>query len=162
VSNSNLDTIEPMLETMCESHGLELVLVSLEQDRDGRVLRVLIDRPGAAEATEPGHGIGVEDCAKVSRDLSAALDEDENLVTGKFRLEVGSPGVERPLVKLRDFARFVGREAKIKTQAKVSNRRIFHGELLGVDGEQVRLLDEHGEVAIPMESIVKANLVSRL
>jgi ribosome maturation factor RimP len=97
----------------------------------------------------------------VSRDLSAALDVHEEVVPGHYRLEVSSPGLERPLVKLGDFDRFAGREVKIRTKHPIGDRKNLHGRLLGTAGGQVRLEMEGNELSISHDDIVKANLVHR-
>jgi ribosome maturation factor RimP len=95
----------------------------------------------------------------VSRDLSAALDVHEEMVPGRYELEVGSPGLDRPLTRLADYIRFTGREAKIETGAKIDGRRRFRGPILGVEGDAVRLEQDGSPVTIPFVEIEKANLV---
>jgi ribosome maturation factor RimP len=144
---------------LCARRGLELVQVQLMSQRGAAVVRVIIDRP--REDEKPGSGVDIDDCTDVSRDLSAILDEDPELVPGSFQLEVSSPGPERPLVKRADFARFEGREAVIKTREPIDGRRSFRGTLAGVADEQIHVdLSEH-RVSIPLEAVVKAHLVHR-
>ncbi len=126
----------------------------------GAVIRVIIDRdvPGV----EVGSGVSLEDCTAVSRDVSTALDvHDDAAPSGNYRLEVSSPGLERPLVKLRDFERFAGREVKLRTRSPIGKQRRFHGKLLRVVDHDIEL-DQDGEVLlIPHEDIAQANLVYR-
>jgi ribosome maturation factor RimP len=100
----------------------------------------------------------VEDCADISRQVSAVLDV-EDPIRSSYTLEVSSPGVDRPLTRPKDFQRFAGFEAKLETRQPIDGRRRFTGRLLGLDGEVVRLKDEAGEVALPYAQIQKARLV---
>jgi ribosome maturation factor RimP len=153
--------LEALVAPVCAAQGVELVDVRHLLEQGGAVLRVLIERPGAT--AEAGAGVSLEDCTGVSRALSRLLDENEELIPGHYRLEVSSPGVERPLVKPRDYERFTGREIKLTTKAYVSERKNFTGKLAGLRGDQVVLLtDEHGsELEIPYAEIQKAHLVFR-
>lgn len=155
--------IEAVVEPVCRAHGVELVHVVKAAERGGAVLRVLIDRPG--NTGEPGEGVTLADCQAVSRDLGPAL-EVHDAVPGAYRLEVSSPGLDRPLVKLRDFERFAGREIKVTTFApqpdgQGGERRKFQGTLLGADGESVRLEVDGSELQLPHSEISKANVVYR-
>lgn len=155
------DRIEPLIEPICRAHGVELVLVALVTEHGQAVLRVVIDRPGSERG--PGMGVTLADCQAVSRDLGTALDVHD-VVPGKYRLEVSSPGLDRPLVKLRDFERFAGKEIKLQTRAPLRDgrggeRRNFSGLLLGIDGEQVRIEVDGSELQLPHAEIAKANVV---
>jgi ribosome maturation factor RimP len=156
--------ISEIAEPVCRAHGVELVDVQWSTDRGGAVLRVLIDReqPGAAPG-EPASGVSIDDCQGVSRDLSTALDVHERAVpSGRYRLEVSSPGLDRPLVKARDFERFAGREVKIQTRSPIegtTDRRKVQGVLQGLDGEVVRIEEGSTAFAIPLGEIIKANVV---
>lgn len=157
--------IEAVVEPVCGAHGVDLVQVAHVTVNGEAVLRVLIDRPGSEAG--PGHGVTVADCQSVSRDVGTALDEqDPDPVPGAYRLEVSSPGLDRPLVKLSDFARFSGREAKIQTRTphpdgRGGQRQKFRGTLVGVDDEMVRLEVEGGELRLPHAEIAKAHVVHR-
>jgi ribosome maturation factor RimP len=113
-----------LAEAPIEGAGLELVELQWNREPEGWVLRVFIDRPGADGSTT------FEDCERVSRDLSAALDVVD-AISHAYRLEVSSPGIDRPLRRLRDFQRFAGHEAKIRTTDPVEGRRNFSGILRG-------------------------------
>lgn len=152
-----------MVEPICRAHGVELVHVVKAAERGGAVLRVFIDRPG--NTGEPGEGVTVAECQAVSRDLGPALEVHDPAAAG-YRLEVSSPGLDRPLVKLRDYERFAGREVKVTTFAPVSDgqgneRRKFQGTLLGADDESVRLEVDGSELQLPRSEISKANVVYR-
>jgi ribosome maturation factor RimP len=152
--------LEPLIDPICRAHGVELVDVRCLREPAGMVIRVIIDRevPGV----EVGSGVSLEDCTGVSRDVSTALDvHDDVLPSGAFRLEVSSPGLERPLVKLADFERFSGREVKVRTQTPIERQRHFRGKLLRVVDQSIEL-DQDGKVLlIPHADIAQANLVYR-
>ncbi|MCZ7683099.1 MAG: ribosome maturation factor RimP [Sandaracinaceae bacterium] len=137
---NRIDTarIESVVEPVCRAHGVELVQVALVTEHGQAVLRIVIDRPGSERG--PGAGVSLADCQAVSRDLGPALDVHD-VVPGAYRLEVSSPGLDRPLVKLRDFERFAGREVKVQTRAPIPDgrggeRRNFRGQLLGSTAER--------------------------
>jgi ribosome maturation factor RimP len=154
------------LERHVEPLGYELV----ELERGGTprrpVLRARIDRPGSA----PGAGVTVDDCARVSRALEAYLDQREDL-SDRYVLEVSSPGVERPLVRPRDWERFAGQEVVIRgKEPLVDGSTRVEGVLLGLEsgesesvaGDRVRLrLPSGREASIPLAAIRGANLVFR-
>jgi ribosome maturation factor RimP len=152
--------LEQLIEPICRAHGVELVEVRFLREPKGAVIRVIIDRevPGV----EVGSGVSLEDCTGVSRDVSTSLDVHEDLLpSGAFRLEVSSPGLERPLVKLADFERFSGREVKLRTQTPIERQRRFRGKLLRVVDQSIEL-DQDGKVLlIPHADIAQANLVYR-
>ncbi len=131
--------------------GYELVRVQLMGGR-APVLQVMAERADRA-------GMTVDDCAEISRAVSALLDV-EDPIEGAYALEVSSPGIDRPLVELKDFERFAGHLAKVETRVPVDGRKRFRGVLAGVDAEQVRLdLVENGAVLLPFEQISRAKLV---
>ncbi|HWI40122.1 MAG TPA: ribosome maturation factor RimP [Verrucomicrobiae bacterium] len=146
--------IFPLAERIVAS--LRMELVDLEYKREGRsmVLRLFIDREG---------GVSLDDCADVSREVSAVLDV-EDVIPGAFNLEVSSPGLNRPIRKPEDYARFTGRLVKIRTyellEDEAGNRRkTFLGDLLGLERGVVRLkLREGQHASIPLEKIAAANL----
>lgn len=155
------ETLENLVEPVCKAQGIDLVEVRHLRDPDGTVLRVLIELPGA-ENNPPGVGVSLEDCRRVSRALSDILDADESLIPGEYRLEVSSPGIERPLVKPVDYERYSGREAKLSVKTPQNGRKNFAGILAGLRGEEVLLNDEKGEqLALPFADIAKAHLVYR-
>ncbi len=156
--------LENLVAPVCEAQGVELVDVTLQPEQGGPVLRVLIDVPNAETLPEGAAGrVTLDDCTRVSRALSSLLDDDANsgLLPNRYRLEVSSPGIERPLVKAKDFERFSGRKARVQTKRPVSERKVFTGTLVGLrDGQVVLLRDEAGtDFDIPLSEIVKAHLV---
>src|SRR6195256_3444252 len=108
------------------TYSLEIFDVQFRREGGGMVLRVRIDRPGAAATAEESVSVG--DCAHVSRDLSAILDVDDVVPTA-YTLEVSSPGLDRPLRRADDYRRFAGRRAKIVMREKVDGQGFFKGKL---------------------------------
>jgi ribosome maturation factor RimP len=113
------------------------------------VLRVFIDSP---------NGITVEDCAKVSRQLSAVLDVEDPIAI-EYALEVSSPGMDRPLFTLEQYQRYCGQHVKIRLRAPFEGRRNFSGRLVGVEAEDVVVVVDEHEFLLPIEMIDKAELV---
>lgn len=145
--------------------GLGYELVDFETSPRARLLRVFIDRPaGAPESVQvedgsPSQGgIVVEDCVAVSNHLSR-LFAVENV--DYDRLEVSSPGMDRPLKKISDFERFAGKEAQLKLRIPVGNQRNFSGVLAGVRDGGVVLLAEGVEHVFPMDNVEKARLIPK-
>ncbi|MGB5365283.1 MAG: ribosome maturation factor RimP [Polyangiales bacterium] len=155
-----VQALQHLIEPICLAHGVELVDVRYLREPKGAVIRVIIDRDVAG--LEVGSGVSLEDCTAVSRDVSTSLDVHEDVLpSGAFRLEVSSPGLERPLVKLSDFERFSGHEVKVKTQTPIERQRRFRGTLLRVVDQSIEL-DQDGKVLlIPHAEIARANLVYR-
>jgi ribosome maturation factor RimP len=122
-----LSVVEPVLS----AHGVDAVELIWRSDSRGWVLYLTVERPGS---TDPGAGITLDLCADISRDLSAALDVAD-VLPGRYRLDVGSPGVERALYSPRDYARFAGQKAKLKLEAPLEGQRVVRGTLGGVDEE---------------------------
>jgi len=139
-----------LAEPLCASRGLELVQVEFQREAGGRVLRLYIDKAG---------GIRLDDCVNISREIGDMLDVGLDDV-GPYRLEVSSPGANRPLAKKQDFERFKGRRAKIKTRQPINGQKTFSGVLLGISGEQVNLQMEQKTVAIIYGDILKAQLAT--
>ncbi len=135
--------------------GLGYELVDFETSPRARLLRVFIDRPAAADGRS---GITVEDCAEVSNHLTR-LFTVENI--DYDRLEVSSPGMDRPLKKSGDFARFAGQDVQLKLRLPEGNQRNFSGTLLGCDGVCVRINTEVGEREFALDNIEKARLVPK-
>ena len=137
-------------------YGLEIFDVQFRREAPGMVLRVQIDRPGPAATAEDC--VSVEDCARVSRDLSAILDV-EDVVPIAYTLEVSSPGLDRPLRQLDDYRRFAGRRAKIVVRGQVDGQGFFRGTLGGVEQREVLIDGEDGRThRVPVDAITRANL----
>lgn len=127
-----LAVVEPVLA----AHGLEGVELIWKTDNRGWVLYLTVERPGT---TQTGAGVTLDDCSELSRDISAALDVDD-IIPNAYRLEVGTPGVERRLYGTADFARFAGQTIKVKLQKPLNGEYTLRGKLLGVN--------EAGQVSI--------------
>src|SRR5690606_7860364 len=128
----------------CELWGLEYVTGGQR-----KILRVYIDKPD---------GVQLEDCEKVSRQISSVMDV-EDPIAGEYVLEVSSPGMDRPLYTLEQFTQFVGETAVIRLRAPFDGRRKFKGLLKAVEGSDVVLLVDDEEFLLPIETIEKANIV---
>lgn len=152
-------TLTELAEPACARVGVELVVIRLATENGEKVARIIIDR----ERTDglPGSAISLEDCQSVSRDIGHVLDEQPDLVPGAFRLEVSSPGLERPLVKVEDYERFAGREVRIKTFEPIEKQRSFEGKLLGITDGSVRIESQGRVVLVPLSGVAKAHLVHR-
>lgn len=155
--------MEDELEARIEDLGFDLVEVSWAGSHKRPVLRIRIDVPGSG----PGQGVTVDQCAQVSRALEAWLDEEPE-VPERYVLEVSSPGVDRPLVRPRDWKRFAGEQVVVKGEGldtKGGNR--VEGVLLGLieddpDGAVAAIrLSDGEEVRVPLERVKKANLLYR-
>lgn len=145
------DRIERLVVPSLEAMGYELVRIQM-QGRQRPTLQVMAERRDRRPMT-------VEDCAEISRALSAILDV-EDPIQGAYVLEVSSPGIDRPLVRPDDYARFAGFEARVETGQPVDGRKRFRGQLLGLDAAgNVRLAVETGEVSVPFAHIQRAKLV---
>ena len=127
------------------------------------VLRVRIDRPwnkAAAPSNADAEGVTVEDCARVSRDLSAVLDVDDVVPTA-YVLEVSSPGLDRPLRQAADYERFAGRRAKLVMREAVDGQMFFKGRLDGTAERgtaAVIVTDDEERHRVPLNVITRANL----
>ena len=120
------------------------------------VLRVRVDRPGPSATAEDS--VSVDDCARVSRDLSAMLDV-EDLVPVAYTLEVSSPGLDRPLRHADDYRRFAGRRAKLVMRQAIEGQTFFKGMLGGVDGHDVLIEGDDGRRhRVPIGVITRAHL----
>lgn len=139
------EIITPVIEDL----GFELVRVRLMSGKNA-TLQIMADRPEG--------GIEVDDCAKISTAVGAVLDVEDPIVD-EYALEVSSPGIDRPLTRLKDFANFEGYEAKLETDDLIDGRRRFKGELAGVEGDEVLINIEEGTVGLKFEWLTDAKLV---
>ncbi|PWC31622.1 ribosome maturation factor RimP [Azospirillum sp. TSO22-1] len=142
--------IEQIITPSVEALGYEIV----------RVLLLGGQRPTLqimAERTD-GDPMTVEDCADISRSVSALLDV-EDPIAGAYTLEVSSPGLDRPLTRLKDFERFAGFTAKLETRLAIDGRKRFKGTLKGVEGEEIVLDAEGGLARVAFDNVLRAKLV---
>src|SRR5215472_3887165 len=138
--------IEPSLIAM----GYRLVRVVMTSGRR-TTLQVMAERLDDLPITH-------EDCAEISRSVSALLDVMDP-IAGAYTLEISSPGIDRPLVRPEDYDRFSGFEARIELARPVDGRKRFRGRLLGVSDGRIRLMAETGEVGLPLAEVARAKLV---
>lgn len=146
-----LSQLETTLTPAVSGLGYELLCLEFQGSGDNAVLRLYID---AAD------GIGVEDCARVSREVSALLDVEDPIAQG-YRLEVSSPGLDRPLVTPAHFRQFIGQEAKVRLHASQQERRNFRGEILSCDNSQLQLRVDGEVFDLALNDIERARLVPR-
>jgi len=154
-----VEQVRALAGRVADSYGLDIFDVQFRREGQGLVLRVQIDRPGpSATATD---SVSVDDCARISRDLSAVLDV-EDLVPDAYTLEVSSPGLDRPLRSADDYRRFSGRQAKLVMREPVDGQKYFKGRLGGVeDGAVVAVLidaEDGRRHRVPIDVITRANL----
>jgi ribosome maturation factor RimP len=142
--------IAELIESTINDLGFELVKVTIHGTVH-KILEVLIERKNEEK-------LQVGDCQLVSRNISAILDV-EDMVSGKYFLEVSSTGLERPLVKLQDFERFVDRDIKIRLKTALNDSSTYTGKLMGLDGDKVKLKSKNIELSFNYDNIKRANLV---
>lgn len=142
-----------LVEPVVEDHGFELVDVEMPRGSGG-VLRVTIDTP-AGDGLVP-----VDRCAEVSREIESNLDAAD-LVPGRYRLEVSSPGLDRRLAREKDFAAAAARrdEVKLETHRPLDGRRRFRGILLSFEAGMLRMEVDGQELRIPFAEVAKANTI---
>lgn len=142
--------VEDLISGPLRAMGYAIVRVLLSGDRRAK-LQIMVERLD-------GVGITVEDCAAVSREVSAHLDVADP-IRSAYVLEVSSPGIDRPLTRPEDFDRFAGFEARVEMRLPIEGRRRFSGQLCGLQDEQVRIATEEGEVLLPFAEVAKAKLL---
>ena len=148
--------VRAIADRVAASYGLDIFDVQFRREAPGMVLRVQIDRPGSGATAE--ESVSVDDCAKVSRDLSAILDVDD-VIPGQYTLEVSSPGLDRPLTREDDYRRFTGRRAKLVMKEKIDGQGYFKGQLGGVEDGHVLIEGEDRRThRVPLNVITRANL----
>ena len=138
---------EPTLQSM----GFELVRVQYGSGSGRPTLQIMVER----QDRQP---MAVEDCADISRQISALLDV-EDLIEGAYALEISSPGIDRPLVRPDDYQRFAGFEARLELSHPLDGRRRFRGRIGELADGRVRIIEGAGEYRLPLEQINKAKLV---
>jgi ribosome maturation factor RimP len=142
------DALRELLEPIVRDHGQELVDAILALGRERR-LRVIVDTP------EGDGKVDVDACARVAREIGHAIDAT-GLIDGSYELEVGSPGVDRPLAREIDFERAVGRRVSIETREPRCGRRRFKGPLVAFEAGRARIDSPSGATEIPFAEIARA------
>ena len=141
--------LEPILEPAIEAAGYKLVRLRLMGGKT-KTLQIMAERPDGT--------MSVEDCAVLSHALLDFIEREEPL-EGDYELEVSSPGIDRPLTRLMDFARYAGHEAKVELAAPLEGRKRFRGKLLGLDGTDVVIETQGARVSFPFKGVTEAKLV---
>ncbi len=155
-----IERIRGIAERVARSHGLEIFEVQLRREAIGQVLRIVIDSPAPGDGSPQPleDGIGIQDCQRISEDVSAILDV-EDVIDQRYTLEVSSPGLDRPLRGAGDYRRFAGRKAKVVLSEPVDGQMHYKGRLKGVDQDAVLLDDEQGRPhRVPLAVIARARL----
>lgn len=148
-NHSTEERIREIAARAVEESNLELVQTKTAGSKSNLTIRVFIDKEG---------GISHEDCAVVSRRIESMLDA-EDFIPSAYLLEVSSPGLERELYGLKDFEKFAGKLARVKTNAPVDGQKHFRGRIVGVEGEEIVFDDKtKGAVRFPHGAVAKANL----
>ena len=145
-----VDSVNRLADPLCTAEGMELVHVEYQREPGGLTLRLYLDKPG---------GVTLEDCVDISRQLEDILDVHTQDAP-PYRLEVSSPGIDRPVGKLEDYIRFQGHRATIRMATAVSGRKNFTGVLAGVVDERVQLQVDDEIVSLNVEDITRARLIN--
>lgn len=144
--------IAKIIDPVVNDHGLSLVSVKIVGEGGSMNVQIMAENPQTKN-------LGLEDCTKLSKAVSAVLDV-EDPIQGAYRLEISSPGIDRPLTRLADFESFTGFEARVETDmANENGQKRFKGILKGLKGETILMDTEKGAVEIPFGSINKAKLI---
>ena len=144
--------LERLIEPEVKSLGYDLVRVQMIGGASDPTLQVMAERADTRQ-------LDITDCEAISRRLSEVLDSADP-IEGSYRLEVSSPGIDRPLTRAKDYAKWAGHELNVSLSEPVGDHRKLRGELLGIDGETVRIEDRKaGHVEVPLANIHSAKLV---
>ncbi len=144
-----VESVEELVLPILEESALELVDIEYLREPNGWVVRLFIEKEG---------GVTLKECTAVSRELGYLMEVKE-VIDHPYNLEVSSPGLDRPLKTKKDFHRFSGKSATIKTAAPLDGRRNFKGRIRSLDNGVVTLEHEGETLQIPFEAIAKARLV---
>ena len=152
------DQLQDLLAPTATALGLELLGIEYLPQPGGSLLRLYIDLPegkGGADAAE--RAVGIDECEKMSREVSAVLDI-EDPISGNYTLEVSSPGIERPLFTAAQFARFVGESAKVGLKLPQDGRRRLQGRIVAVEGDTIRFDIDGTPFEVAHSNIEKARI----
>lgn len=144
------EQITALVTPAIEAMGFVVVQVKLMDTHKSRLLQIMAERPEG--------GIGVDECAQISHQVSAILDV-EDIISGEYRLEISSPGIDRPLVKRPDYEKYAGHLAKIETVLPIQGRKRFTGNIVRVENDDVVLKVDNADVRLPLADIQAAKLV---
>ena len=147
--DSIAERIDSIAFEAAKEHGVEFVHSEIVGSKRNMTVRIYIDKP---------EGVTIEDCSTVSRSVEAVIDA-EDFIPSSYVLEVSSPGLDRPLFHIKDFERYTGSKAKVKTAEAINGQSNFNGRIVAVDGEEIEFEDKtNGMVRIPFDKVEKANL----
>jgi ribosome maturation factor RimP len=148
-----LDQITELSRRVCTTHGLDLVDVELFRAGRRRMVRIYVGKAG---------GVSVDDCARVSREVSAVLDAENWLGEDNYVIEVSSPGLDRPFKTLADWRRSIGRDVKVTCREKLDGKIMYLGKLVSAEEDEVTLEGAAGAVKIPMSLVALAKIDIKL
>jgi len=149
---ADIAELERMIEPEVKSLGFDLVRVMMIGGTSDPTLQIMAERPDTRQ-------LGIADCEAISRRVSDLLDADDP-IDGSYRLEVSSPGIDRPLTRLKDYSDWAGHEARISVASPVGGRKQFSGTLDGTEGNEVKLTDKAGvDHTIAFSDISSAKLL---
>lgn len=154
---TDLTAIAALVEPEAEALGFDMVRITMFGGDDERTLQIMAERPDTGQLT-------IDDCAALSRRISEKLDAleeaGEDPVEGAYRLEVSSPGIDRPLTRQKDYANWAGHEAKITLAEKRDGRLRFNGEIKSIDDGIITVTDREGvDHQVPFDAVESAKLV---
>ncbi|MCX6542964.1 MAG: ribosome maturation factor RimP [Acidobacteria bacterium] len=162
-ATSRLENIRAIAERVARSRGLEVFDIQFRRETQGWVLRLFLDKPGAAvvagrAGSALAGGVTIDDCREVSHEVGALLDV-EDTIGHRYTLEVSSAGLDRPLRRADDYRRFAGCLAKMVLLEAVNGQKHLSGRLQGLEGDEVLVADVKGRVQrIPLGIIGRARL----
>ncbi len=148
--SGKLKQLEDILRPVVEGLGYEFWGIEFRSQGYQSLLRVFID--------DIENGIGIEDCEKVSRQVSGVMDVEDPIKT-EYTLEVSSPGMDRPLFRPEQYQAFVGHQVQIRLRMAFEGRRKFQGLIKGVEGEDIVVVVDDHEYLLPFDSIDKAQII---
>jgi ribosome maturation factor RimP len=148
-----LDQITELSRRVCTTHGLDLVDVELFRAGRRRMVRIYVGKAG---------GVSVDDCARVSREVSAVLDAENWLGEDNYVIEVSSPGLDRPFKTLADWRRSIGRDVKVTCREKLDGKIMYLGKLVSAEEDEVTIEGAAGAVKIPMSLVALAKIDIKL
>lgn len=153
---ADIAALTALIEPEAKALGFDLVRVRMFGIGDDRTLQVMAERPDTRQLT-------IDDCADLSRRISDQLDaleeQGKDPIEGAYRLEVSSPGIDRPLTRLQDFADWAGHEARIRLTGEIDGRKQLTGDLVGVDGDRITIdVRKHQAMTIGFDQVADAKL----
>ncbi len=148
---ADIARLTQLIEPEAQALGFDLVRVRMFGGGDDLTLQVMAERPATRQLT-------IDDCAELSRRISDKFDEVDPIEEA-YRLEVSSPGIDRPLTRLKDFADWIGHEARIKLTGEIDGRKQLTGDLAGVDGDRITIdVKKHHPMTIGFDQVADAKL----